>query len=509
MSFLCVFQDNFRFVANEKGMKDERLISVRPGYSPVRYIASVSKLWKPGQVEKLVQEKALKEDHIEHYQKLKLPKIDIVPSSEYDPLLRSRPKPYSHISLPQLIVGQDRPLSGGGHALGAEKKVDDTSSGYAKSLFSDKKSFERRKPARKKTMQVNKLELHLPSEEPKRKNNRVDEVLSGDDIADSDTSDSLSDWGRLLETTRKVVDRTFENVLLREKAKEELEQLKVDEQNYGENKSGDWNRLDGSSSSSTDSDEMVVKGGDYASLDQKQKEEVLSHLLVQGITNEISTIESLMTDDNDDKASFYSENKIDLSEQISFPSIRYPRALSGSENTKGFKGNALHGSLPSANSNKSKQSSKSGSLKDGLVISSIGKLPPIKSEPVTPNVNENNKSEFDGMGIRLPHIPKKGIVNSSAARKAYFDSEAHHNSLFIGGHAIEVGDVQIEWKESSDTKSSISESDDDIDDYDKSDNSMIEVLRDQHEGLEESVEKYEEENIESLPYICEYFCDFW
>ena len=482
-------------------MRDERLISVRPGYSPVRYIASVSKLWEPGQLQKLVDEKYVKEDHIQHYQRIKLPKIDIVPSSEYDPLLRNRPKPYSHVSLPELLMRRDGAPDVLINDRKAEGKVEDASSGYAKSLLSEKKPVKRKEVVRKKTMQVKRLELQLPSEEPKRKSSRHDEMLDEEDVYDAETNDSLSDWGRLVETTRNVVNRTFENVL-REKAKEEFEQSKGNK--HKENRVGNWNDLEKLSSSSANSDDVALGGADYASLGQKQKEEVISHLLLQGIINEASTIESLMSDDdNDEKASFYSENRIDLSEQVSFPSIRHPRTLSGSEKAKGFKGSALHGSLPSANSNKSKQSSKSGSLKDSLLISSVLKLPPIKSEPVTPNVNGTNRDNMDGMGLRLPPIPKKGITNSYTGRKANFDNGATHDNLFIGGQAIEVEDVQIHLKETA-VKRIKESSDDDYNDH-SDDDDLIEILRNRPTRSEESLKRDEEENPESPPSICEFF----
>ena len=484
-------------------MRDERLISVRPGYSPVRYIASVSKLWEPEKVQKLVEENALKEDHIQRYQKIKLPKIDIVPSSEYDPLLRNRPKPYSHVSLPELLMRRDGAPGMLGNVHEGKGKIEDASSGYAKSLPSVKKPVKRKELMRKKTMQMNRLELQLPSEEPKRKSSRTDEILNEEDVYDSETNDSLSDWGRLVETTRNVVNRTFENVL-REKAKEEFEQSNGNKQD--EDKVGNWNDLEKSHSSSANSDDIAVAGADYASLGQKQKEEVISHLLLQGIINEASTIESLMTEDNDEKASIYSENKIDLSEQVSFPSIRCPRTLSGSGKAKGFKGSALHGSLPSANSNKSKQSSKSGSLKDSLFISSALKLPPIKSEPATPNVNASNRDNFDGAGVKLPPIPKKGITNSYTGKKANFDSEAKNDNLFIGGHAIEVEDVHIHWKETT-AKEAEESSDDDYDDHGDDDN-LLEILRNRGNGSEESLTRDEEENFESPQSIREFIITF-
>jgi len=493
--------DNFKFVSNASGMRDERLVSVRPGYSPIRYIASVSKLWKPDQVEKLVEEKALKEDHIRRYQKIKLPKVDIVPSSEYDPLLRSRPKPYSHISLPELLVNRGRVPSGVGKVHEAEGKIEDDSSGYARSLLSERKPFERKRITRKKTMQMKRLELHLPNEEPKRKSSKVEEPLKEEDVYDDETNDSLSDWGKLVETTRNVIDRTFENVL-REKAIEEYGQVNGRQQMSDENKFGERINLERRFSSSTDSDEIALRGADYASLDQKEKEQVISHLLLKGIANEASTIESLMTVDNDDKASVYSENKIYLSEQISFPAIPNLPAVTGLDKTKGFRGNALHGSLPSANSSKSNQRTKTGSLKDGLVISSISKLPPIKSESVTPKVSQGNRDGLDGKGLKLPPIPRKGIASSTSAKKANIENEMNRDRLFIGGHAIEVADVHIHLEDDN-MKQNTELSEDGYDDYndstDNGDPSLMDILRHKETGSQESLRGYEEVGLKSPP----------
>ena len=491
-------------------MRDERLVSVRPGYSPIRYIASASKLWKPDQVEKLVEEKALKEDHIRRYQKIKLPKVDIVPSSEYDPLLRSRPKPYSHISLPELLLRKGRVPSGVSKVHETEGKVEDASSGYAKSLLSERKPFERKTITRKKTMQMKRLELHLPNEEPKRKSSKVEEPLK-EDVYDDETNDSLSDWGKLVETTRNVIDRAFENVL-REKAKEEYGQLKGNQQMSDENKFGERLNLERRLSSSTDSDEIALRGADYASLDQKEKERVISHLLLKGIANEASTIESLMTADNDDKGSVYSENKIDLSEQISFPAMPNLPAVIGLDKTKGFKGNALHGSLPSANSNKSNQRAKTGSLKDGLVISSISKLPPIKSESVTPKVSQGNRDDLDRKGLKLPPIPRKGIAISASAKKATIDTEMNRDNLFIGGHAIEVAEVHIHLEEENMKQNAeLSEDgyDDSSDSVDNGDSSLMDILRKKETGSQESLRRYEEVGFKSPSPSCEFLRLFW
>ena len=444
-------------------------------------------------MEKLVEEKALKEDNIQRYHKIKLPKIDVVPSSDYDPLLRDRPKPYSHFSLPELLMKREPAPSRASNVPEMEERGDDVSSGYAKSLLSEKKAVERRKLIRKKTMQMKKLELHLPNEAPANKSSRLEETFEEENASDDDTNDSFSDWERRVQTTRNVVDRTFEN-LVREKSKEIMEKTRKKEENQEGLEIDLGAKQESSLSSSADFDEEAMKEMEYALLNQKQKEELISQLLLQGIVNEASTVESLISVENDEKASLYSENKIDLSEQISFPSIIKGPTLPSLDKTKGFKGKALHGSLPSAKSNKSKQSSKSGSIKDSLFISSVGKLPPIKSEPVTPNVNEAKTGDADHTGVKLPTILKRPFVNSHVRSKSSFDSEAARDSLFIGGRAIEVTDVHVQLKEG---KSEMEDSDGDYDDDDDGED-LIKVLRDKEAEKEELLKRYEEENVTSL-----------
>ena len=485
-------------------MRDERLITVRPGYSPVRYIASVSKLWKPGQVEKLVEKNALKEDHLQRYRKIKLPKIDIIPSSDYDPLLRDRPKPYSHISLPEILLKRDPAPSGISSERATDNEdrgADDASSDYARSFLSDRKSLERKKLTRKQTMQMKRLELHLPSEVIGGKSREMGEISEEDVPSEDESNDSLSDWEKMVEKTRDVVDRTFEN-LIRERSKEEAENSKEGVQDVNDSAEGseDVGKFD-EFDRETDgvkledgpyrhSDKGATEGMDYASLQKKEKEELIANWLLQGIGKEASTIESMISVEGEERASPHSESKIILSDQVSFPTTRSLPTILGPERTKGFRGNALHGSLPSENSQKSKQTSKPGSLKDSLLISSVNKLPPIKSEPVTPNTNDCKATELDRRGVQLPAISKRTSFNATSKSKSNFDSEGDRDALFIGGRAIEVADFQMQLEDEK------SESEDSDDDYDDGED-LIKVLQIKEAETKAFLKRYEEENPKS------------
>eukprot|EP00112_Aurelia_sp_Birch-Aquarium-sp1_P023088 Seg675.23 transcript_id=Seg675.23/GoldUCD/mRNA.D3Y31 product="putative protein KIAA2012-like" protein_id=Seg675.23/GoldUCD/D3Y31 len=487
-SILRFGNSNFRFVGNRKGIRDDRIISVRPGYSPMRYVASVSKLWDPEQVGKLLEENALKERHIERYKKIKLPKIDIIPSSDYDPLLRERPKPYSHVSLPDILLKRDPAPSriderdednyaGVPHA-------DNASSGYAKSFRSDRKKVNRKKRLHKKSMRVNKLEIQIPGR-------GVNEIgNSGMDKFDeesnlSEDSDSVLEWQKRVETARNVVDRTFDD--LYEKHQEESRSSKK-RNSLGSELGGREKKSEGQgwpkdykSLSSSRTSNFEAKGFEYASLELKQKEELISHLLLQGIGKEASTIESLMSENKEDKQSIVSvdkrsivsESKIDLSDHVSFPSIDKPLSLSDSSSVRGFKGNALHSSIPSSGSGKSKHGSKESSLRGGLLISSVNKLPPI---PATPYVNENGDASGVRQEVKLPVLAKKfsGLVNSKSSKKA----ESDLDGLFIGGRGIEVADVQVDLNDDHgevDIEDSIS--DDEVED-------LIKLLRQREDEKE-------------------------
>ena len=425
----------------------------------MRYVASASKLWDPEQVGKLLEENALKERHIERYKKIKLPKIDIIPSSDYDPLLRERPKPYSHVSLPDILLKRDPAPSRIDEQeeeyYGSEPHVDDASSGYAKSFRSVRKKPNRKKRMHKKSMQMNKLEIQIPSRGANEMGNNEMGKFDGESILSED-SDSVSEWQKRVETARNVVDRTFDD--LYEKHREESRSSKK-RSSLGNELGGRERKTEGQSwpkdyksLSSSMTSNFEARGLEYASLDLKQKEELISHLLLRGIGKEASTIESLMSDNKEDKQSIVSvgkrsivsESKIDLSDHVSFPSIEKPLSLSDSSSVRGFKGNALHSSipsLPSSSSSKSLHSSKEGSLRTGLLISSVNKLPPI---PATPYVNENADVSNVRQEVKLPVLAKKitGLVHVKTSNKG----ESDLDGLFIGGRGIEVGDVQVDLK---------------------------------------------------------------
>ena len=453
----------------------------------MRYVASVSKLWDPEQVGKLLEENALKERHIERYKKIKLPKIDIIPSSDYDPLLRERPIPYSHVSLPDILLKRDPAPSRIDEQeeeyYGSEPHVDDASSGYAKSFRSVRKKPNRKKRMHKKSMQMNKLEIQIPGRGANEMGNNEMGKFDGESILSED-SDSVSEWQKRVETARNVVDRTFDD--LYEKHREESRSSKK-RSSLG-NELGDRERKtegqswpkDYKSLSSSMTSNFEARGLEYASLDQKQKEELISHLLLRGIGKEASTIESLMSENKEDKQSIVSVDKrsivsgskIDLSDHVSFPSIEKPMSLSDSSSVRGFKGNALHSSVPSSGSSKSMHSSKEGSLRTGLLISSVNKLPPI---PATPNVNENVDVNVR-QEVKLPVLAKKitGLVHAKSLNKA----ESDLDGLFIGGRGIEVSDVQVDLNDDhgkDHVEDSISE--DEVED-------LIKILRQREEEKE-------------------------
>ena len=431
------------------------MVSVRPGYSPIRYIASVSKLWNPERVEKLLEENALKEHHLQRYKKIKLPKIDIVPSSDYDPLLRDRPKPYTHTSLPDLFHPRDPAPS---RVDNDEDQMEDASSGYAKSYISDTRNLERRRLVRKQTMQMNRLDINMPKKDTDNEKHRKILETTEEQIGDfdDDMSDSISDWTKLVEKSRNVVDKTFDDLF--ERRQEEDDALKgsgLGEAYDGRPKHG--GHADKGSPSNGLRDEQSLSSVDYASLDPQQKAELISHLLLQGIGKEASTVEQLMSDDQEEKGTVSTEKKIDLSEQVSFPAKQRHGSFSDSGSVRGFRGNALHSSLPSTNS---KASSKPKSLKDSLVISSLNKLPPIKSEPVTPNVNGKKESAGDLRSFKLPVIPKRGTGLLNTRKSHKLENEKGGENLFVGGRGIEVNDVRIEVKDDQNEDEADSENDD-------------------------------------------------
>ena len=431
------------------------MVSVRPGYSPIRYIASVSKLWNPERVEKLLEENALKEHHLQRYKKIKLPKIDIVPSSDYDPLLRDRPKPYTHTSLPDLFHPRDPAPS---RVDNDEDQIEDASSGYAKSYISDTRNLERRRLVRKKPMQMNRLDINMPKKDTDNEKHRKILETAEEQIGDfdDDMSDSISDWTKLVEKSRNVVDKTFDDLF--ERRQEEEDALKgsgLGEAYDGRPKHG--GHADKGSPSNGLRDEQSLSSVDYASLDPQQKAELISHLLLQGIGKEASTVEQLMSDGQEEKGTVSTEKKIDLSEQVSFPAKQRLGSFSDSGSVRGFRGNALHSSLPSTNS---KASSKPKSLKDSLVISSLNKLPPIQSEPVTPNVNGKKESAGDLRSFKLPVIPKRGTGLLNTRKSHKLENEKEGENLFVGGRGIEVNDVRIEVKDDQNEDEADTENDD-------------------------------------------------
>ena len=186
-------------------------------------------------------------------------------------------------------------------------------------------------------MQVNKLEIQIPGRGASEKGKDEMDMLS-EGSRFSEDSDSVSEWQKRIETARNVVDRTFDD--LYERHQEESRSSKKrnslgNELDGREGKTG-WPK-DFKSLSSSMTSNFEAKGLEYASLDQKQKEELISHLLLRGIGKEASTIESLMSESKEDKQSIVSvdkrsavsESKIDLSDHVSFPSIEKPVSLQG------------------------------------------------------------------------------------------------------------------------------------------------------------------------------------
>ena len=444
-----------------QSLRDERLISVRPGYSPMRYIASVSKLWDPNWVKQMLNDKTIQEHHLEKYKKLKLPKIDLIPSSNYDPLLRDRPKPYSRISLPELLFKKNEVNNlPDQNSLPEEIHVDNTSSGYAKSNVSDGNVLERKKRSRKMTMQMNRLQLGIPGAEMPQMEESMDEGESG----------SESEWGGRREASRRVVERTLNNLL------EEPLAGAIQQQNRT-NTTGDKRDIDRQSvniapvdysnetSSISASTRKVEKGDlpDYTSLDTNQKEELISQLLLQGITQEATQVEHLISDEDADVAA---RSKRRATEEAStrkgekHERASLPQSFSSNSSSKrggGFRGNALHSSLPSANSSKSKSSKDSSSKKSNpLMVSSVGKLPPIKSEPATPIVNEKKGTHHF---VTLPPLTKK--ATSKVPQKSS-EIEGDLSALFVGGRAIEITDVEVAVSDDKNSEEGISETGDDL-----------------------------------------------
>eukprot|EP00794_Sanderia_malayensis_P017284 gene17284-19011_t len=433
-SILRFGNGDFRHMRDEnKIFRDDGVISVRPGYSPMRYVASASKLWDPRWVDKLLSNKAIKESHLEKYKKIQFPRIDVIPSSNYDPLLREKPKPYSRISLPDIFF-RSKESSIAIVANNSEEHThfgDNTSSGYAKSFYSEGQSHIPQNLPRKRTMRLNKLQLEIPSETV----SKTDHAEELDDEEQSDYYESISEWNQRGEAYHNSTNKTVDD-------------LKEHAAKQGSPRSSSLR----SSAKRTE---------------HHEKEDVISRLLLKGIvtSKDTSDMDSLMSGDTVANAqrsieanNKITQHKIDIADGASLPSIHEGGSLLDSYSIKGFKGNALHrtnnypSSGDSSKTNRSKDSLSSGNkAAAGFLISSpFAKLPPIKSEPATPNTCEGDKITGEQLQqqVKLPHIYKKAIDLMKSNRLLAADGEDNaSNNLLVdarnGRAVVDVDHVDI------------------------------------------------------------------
>ena len=446
-----------------RSLRDENPVNVRPGYSPSRYIASLTKLWDPEFLDKFFFDNALHEPNLKKYSELKLPPIRVGGTTQ-SPLLKERPKPYSTVSLPHvplrrssadnldtkdprksvdLTESVDEP---GGHQYQAN-----SSTGYPESHAS---LGTNKKRQHKKTLKMNVLELEMPGQKP----------TEARYFSESDNdSDSQLEWEVLKEASRLAIQKTFtgldEDVTGSDNNRPQhpIKQHRVLSNGAAEERISLYDAIEQpnrkqsltSSVSSAAKWKETLENVSYASLDPHQKQDLISELLLHGAVYEATDLDSITSNidigsfnkstdlssfaeksaslpviDNNSPPSFEGKTSQSLS---AFEKIKSSRNfIVGSEHSTqklkwpedSEKMSSSSDSFPSIRSHKSKSSTNTNSSKTSghsVLFSLFKKLPPIMSEPPTPYTEDPKRNvpsqEVVTQGVnqipKFPYISKK------------------------------------------------------------------------------------------------------